>query len=403
MASPAPRHVHILGIGGVGMSAVALLARHANARVTGSDLRPSPITRRMQEAGCTLRMQPWPDMAAQADWLVLPNSAPHDHPERIAAQASSTRLLSRDQAIAHLTAHAAPPHITVLGRHRRGLTTFIASQLTRGGHVCGALPRNGEPHARLASPLFLEADESQLTAPPPHAIIAEILPELSLEPAIFTRIDRIEPTPTGLELDLTTHSPDHHLTHTVSLTRNPGGSWTVDNTLLVLPSSPRSAVAHVVAITHLTHHLALPIETLAERLESTREGVIGHFDLHAHTPPLVHEIFTTARDVRFALREMGWLSPEPPIAIFKPYPFTFGRGDDAVNAYVRAFSTCRGVCVLPPYPGQTFDIEAALHTALERAHIPLIPLPDSRPQHPLIAFGGEDIAALCADLGALAP
>ena len=49
-----PQHVHFIGIGGIGMSGLAEVLLNLGYRITGSDLRLTPITDRLQSLGATI-------------------------------------------------------------------------------------------------------------------------------------------------------------------------------------------------------------------------------------------------------------------------------------------------------------------------------------------------------------
>ena len=49
-----PRRIHIIGIGGAGMSAIAIVLRAMGHVVSGSDLRDSPVAERLRSQGITV-------------------------------------------------------------------------------------------------------------------------------------------------------------------------------------------------------------------------------------------------------------------------------------------------------------------------------------------------------------
>ena len=51
-----PQHVHFIGIGGIGMSAIAEVLLTLGYQVSGSDLKASPITARLANLGATIHI-----------------------------------------------------------------------------------------------------------------------------------------------------------------------------------------------------------------------------------------------------------------------------------------------------------------------------------------------------------
>ena len=82
------RHIHFVGIGGIGMSGVAevLLSLGENFRVTGSDLKHSQITERLESMGAIISAGHRSENIAAADVVVTSSAIRDDNPEVIAAR-----------------------------------------------------------------------------------------------------------------------------------------------------------------------------------------------------------------------------------------------------------------------------------------------------------------------------
>ncbi|HEV2359303.1 MAG TPA: UDP-N-acetylmuramate--L-alanine ligase [bacterium] len=130
--------VHLVGIGGTGMSAIAqvLLARgHA---VSGSDLRESDATRRLRAAGATVHIGHAAAYLAGAEVVVVSRAVPEDNVEIRAATERGLPIVHRARLLAHLMEgrHA----IAVAGTHGKTTTTaMIAAILERAGRDPTAL------------------------------------------------------------------------------------------------------------------------------------------------------------------------------------------------------------------------------------------------------------------------
>ena len=158
----AGKRIHFVGAGGVGMRALALLARAAGAEVSGCDRAESEFTSRLRAAGVTVFPGHDPAHAAHADLVVHTSAVPADHAELAAARGE---VLRRGTLLARLldTGRA----VGVCGSHGKTTTTAILSHLlveAGGDPTCvlgGVVPALGG-NLRLGSGSLLvaELDES---------------------------------------------------------------------------------------------------------------------------------------------------------------------------------------------------------------------------------------------------
>ena len=131
-AIAAGERIHVLGAGGAGASAAALLAHHAGAAVSGCDSGgPSPYTAALVEAGVPLA---WQHAAAHVDSVA--GDAPErlavtkaltsvnpDHPELVAAREAGIPIEAWQQVVADVAATTGQRLIAVAGTHGKSTTT----------------------------------------------------------------------------------------------------------------------------------------------------------------------------------------------------------------------------------------------------------------------------------------
>ena len=116
------KSVHFIGIGGAGLSAIATLLLERGYRVSGSDLRASANTRRLQEMGARVYMGHAAEQVGRAEMVIVSSAIPVDNEELVAARVRGLPVLKRDQVFSQLTAdHYC---IAVAGTH--GKTTTAA-------------------------------------------------------------------------------------------------------------------------------------------------------------------------------------------------------------------------------------------------------------------------------------
>jgi len=176
------RHIHFVGIGGIGMSGIAEILLNLGYGVSGSDLRRSPVVERLAGLGARIFTGHDGGNVAGADAVVVSSAVPAGNPELEAARERKIPILQRGELLAELM--RLKFGVAVSGSHGKTTTTsMIAAVLHSGrkdptvvvGGRAGAIGSN----ARLGKSDFLvvEADESDgsfLQLAPILAVITSI-------------------------------------------------------------------------------------------------------------------------------------------------------------------------------------------------------------------------------------
>ena len=159
------RHVHFVGVGGIGMSGIAELLANLGFEVSGSDAKRSAITERLGTLG--IRVDPGHAAAnvGDADVVVISSAVRSDNPEVVEAGRRQVPVIPRAEMLAELMRLRFS--IAVAGAHGKTTTTsMIALVLERAGLdptavIGGRLSAFGS-NARLGRGEFMvaEADES---------------------------------------------------------------------------------------------------------------------------------------------------------------------------------------------------------------------------------------------------
>jgi UDP-N-acetylmuramate--alanine ligase len=87
-------HIHFVGIGGIGMSGIAELLLNLDYEVSGSDLKTSEITRRLEKLGGIIYEGHAENQIEGADVVVVSSAVYSDNPELIAARQTSTPVIA---------------------------------------------------------------------------------------------------------------------------------------------------------------------------------------------------------------------------------------------------------------------------------------------------------------------
>jgi UDP-N-acetylmuramate--alanine ligase len=159
------RRIHFVGIGGIGMSGIAELLANLGFAVTGSDVKPSDITARLEKAGVVVHEGHAATNVGRADVVVISSAVKPTNSEILAARAQGIPVIARGEMLAELMRLKFA--IAVAGSHGKTTTTsMIAFVLERAGLdptavIGGRLSAFGS-NARLGRGQYMvaEADES---------------------------------------------------------------------------------------------------------------------------------------------------------------------------------------------------------------------------------------------------
>ncbi len=172
------RHVHLVGIGGAGMSAIAVILLARGLEVSGSDLQANAQTEALARHGARIFVGHAPDNVRGADLVVVSSAISPSNPEWQAAVRLGIPVVKRGPVLAALL--AGKVGIAVAGSHGKTTTAgLIAFQLSEAGldpsFIIGGVVENFGANARAGSgPHFvLEADEYDRTflALRPHVAV----------------------------------------------------------------------------------------------------------------------------------------------------------------------------------------------------------------------------------------
>lgn len=159
------KDVHFVGVGGVGMSGIAEIMLALGFQVSGSDVKESSTTRRLEELGARIWSGHSSEHLEKADVVVFSSAVKSDNPELVAAGDRLIPVIPRAEMLAELM--RMQTSICVAGMHGKTTTTsMVASILTHAGLdptvVIGGRLNNLGGGAKLGQGdlLVAEADES---------------------------------------------------------------------------------------------------------------------------------------------------------------------------------------------------------------------------------------------------
>ena len=176
------RHLHLVAIGGIGMSGIAEILVNTGFTVTGSDLKDSPTLERLRSLGVVCRVGHAAEQVAGAHVVVYSSAVPSSNPELRAARAAGIPVITRGEMLAELM--RLKRGIAITGSHGKTSTSSLVAEVLHAGGldptaVVGGRLMSFGSNARLgAGPhMVAEADESDgsfLRLAPTWAVLTSI-------------------------------------------------------------------------------------------------------------------------------------------------------------------------------------------------------------------------------------
>jgi UDP-N-acetylmuramate--alanine ligase len=381
------QRIHLIGIGGIGMSGIAELLHNQGFSVQGSDIAESPNVIRLRSLGIDVTVGHAPDNVGDAQVAVVSSAIAPDNVEIAAAHRHGIPVIPRADMLAELMRMKLG--VAVAGSHgKTTITSLIAHGMEAAGldptYIIGGRLTTSGSNARLGASEWLvaEADESDgsfLRLSPTIAVVSNIDPEhldhygdfRSLMEAFHAFVNLVpfygrvvlhheHPNVAALREDLykpvsTYGSSPQADIHILQAQADADGQMFTaasrklgDLGAFRLPMPGRHNAENALAAIAVLLDLGIEIETIRQSLASF-EGIQRRFqrtrfgdgvlvDDYAHHPREVMATLAAACDC--------W--PERHItAIFQPHRYS--RTRDLMQEFMGAFDAANEVALLPVY------------------------------------------------------
>ena len=396
------RKIYFIGIGGIGMSALARYFRFHGKEVSGYDRTATTLTRQLEQEGIPVHYEDDPAAAPKdADLVVYTPAVPNNHRELSWYRDNGYPLYKRSDVLGMITNSSF--NVCVAGTHgKTTVSTMIAHILRHSGYGCNAflggiaVNYNSNFWSDRRNVCVVEADEydrSFLKLSPDIAVItamdadhldiygtAEAFQQAFID---FTR--RLKPgglllSKKGLsrEADL---KGDEHRTYglvddadffTSEIRIDDGDYWFTVQTgdwkleRVILSMGGRHNVENATAAIAVAHRLGIPGDRIIEAVAAFR-GVKRRFeyiikepgrvyiDDYAHHPEELRALLTGAREL-YPGRKCS--------IIFQPHLFT--RTRDFADGFAASLSLADQVFLLPIYPARELPIEGVTSEMIAR-------------------------------------
>ena len=429
--------IYLIGIGGIGMSAIARYYNARGCRVSGYDRTPSPLTAALESEGIAVHYEDDPSRlpASVEDTLVIYTPAvPADLQELVQARSRGYRVLKRSEMLGEITRGQAC--LAVAGTHGKTTTsTLVAHILTQAGTGCsaflGGISRNYGTNLLVSksNTVVAEADEYDRSFLQLHPSIAAITAMDADHLDIYGDVETMraafrefasQVTETlvlkyGLSVGdipakIFTYSLDdpRATCHATNLRLGPDGCYTFD---LVYPAGVLSDIrVGIPGRLNIENSIAAAVICLCYGVDAQKvraaigsyKGVARRMDVHVSKPGLTYidDYAHHPEELRSTIVSLREVFPGRKItAVFQPHLFT--RTRDFAAEFAEVLSMVDALVLLDiypareePIPGVTSELIFDAVQCPEKALLHKDQLLDclaAEPLDVLVTFGAGDI------------
>ena len=385
----------MLGIGGIGMSALARYYHRQGYTIAGYDRTPSPLTKQLEDEGMAIHYEDNPNLLpALIEIVIFTPAVPKDLKEFEALKQRNIKIMKRSEALGQISEH----HFTiaVAGTHGKTTTTaMVAHILNHSGKsttaFIGGIANNFESNLLLSkekeSLLVVEADEfdrSFLHLRPEVSIINSIdadhldiygdkkhlvesfndFARLTEQKVIVKEgLDII--TDKGIRFGFGTGCD-----YCAEIVKSEKGvtdfiiNWEGQKTEVRLPMAGNHNVLNATAAFVAARQIGLAPEAIAEAL-ATFKGVKRRFDIrvnnekHCYIDDYAHH----PEEIRSCLAAVRSSFPEKRVMlVFQPH--LFSRTRDFMEEFAEVLAMADELILLDIYPARELPIEGITSQAL---------------------------------------
>lgn len=381
--------IYFIGIGGIGMSALARYFKSRGAAVSGYDKTSTPLTRELEEQGITIHYEERVDLAPKdADAVVYTPAIPAAHTELVYYRENGYTVVKRSDVLQWITEGSF--NICVGGTHgKTTVTSMIAHLLRHSGYGCnaflGGIAANYNTNfwSSERNVVVVEADEydrSFLKLVPDIAVVTAIDPDhldiygtpQEVENAFVQFAGKVKPggclvTKKGLsrEADLQAsrnyrysyNQPEADVKAVNLLVQNgsynfevSGPGWIINN--ITLHMGGLHNIENVIAAITVAKHLGISDDAIRAAVADFK-GVRRRFeyalkneshviiDDYAHHPEELRALISGVRSI-FKDRQLT--------LVFQPH--LFSRTNDLADGFAESLDMADEVILLPIYPAR---------------------------------------------------
>ena len=174
------KKVHFIGIGGIGISAIARFLHEKGHKISGSDIKESKTTLELKDEGIEVITPHCKEAIKDQDFVVYSAAIKEDNIELVEARKKGIKCFSRKEILPYVLEDKCV--FAVAGAHGKSTTSAMLASLIEGSVIIGAISKQFGSNMRYAKSdnVVFEADESDssfLNSNPYLAIVTNAEPE----------------------------------------------------------------------------------------------------------------------------------------------------------------------------------------------------------------------------------
>ncbi len=174
------KYIHFVGIGGIGLSALARYLKREGFSVSGSDIKETKITKKLREEGIKVSVPHEAKNIKKQDLVIYTAVAKDDNPELVKARKRGILTLSRKDALPLILKDRRV--FATCGAHGKSTTSAMLASMVEGTVIIGAESKQFDTnmHYMASNNIIFEADESDgsfLNSNPFVAVVTNAEPE----------------------------------------------------------------------------------------------------------------------------------------------------------------------------------------------------------------------------------
>jgi UDP-N-acetylmuramate--alanine ligase len=171
--------VHFIGIGGIGLSALARFLQYRGYQVSGSDVKSTPITQELEKEGIAVTIPQCSSAIKGQDLVIYSAAVQNDNIEIQEAKKQELVLLPRKEALSVIMQKTT--NYCVCAAHGKSTTTAILSAILQSSAIIGAISKEFDSNFRYIDEILAfeadESDESFILSHPYCSIVLNTEPE----------------------------------------------------------------------------------------------------------------------------------------------------------------------------------------------------------------------------------
>ncbi len=171
--------VHFIGIGGIGLSALARFLKNSGHEVSGSDVKSTPITKKLEEEGILVNIPQSANAITKQDLVIYSAAVTHTNTERLEADKQKLNMMPRKEALPIILRDT--QNYCICAAHGKSTTTAMLSSIMQSSALIGAISKEFDSNFRYIDNILAfeadESDESFILSNPYCSIVLNTEPE----------------------------------------------------------------------------------------------------------------------------------------------------------------------------------------------------------------------------------